>query len=304
MFAGGARGAGLDAVVPVRRDGGDVVASSTTRPRRASPRLRRRPATASSSPAAAGMVVLEDLDRAIAPAARSIHAEITGFGATSRRVTTWWRPPARAASGRCGWRCGQLPEGRTRRLHQRARHLDPGRRRQARWRRCGNVFGDADGGGGTPPISVDEVDDRAQPGRGTGAQEAIYSPADAEQGRLHRARRSTSRRWIPAIRPGRDRDGAAGGRCRASTRMMTNSFGFGGTNGSMLLSRYSKDLTHERPPRRPARPRHGRRQRPLHRLGNREARWPPRGPSSPSPTRAPPSGSRVAAAGRKPRQPT
>ena len=75
------RGTGLDAVVPLRRDGGDVARNTTTRPATAS-----RPYDATRDgfviAGGGGVVVLEELEHAQARGAK-IYAEVTGYGATS-----------------------------------------------------------------------------------------------------------------------------------------------------------------------------------------------------------------------------
>ena len=173
-----------------------------------------------------GVVVLEELEHALARGAK-IYAEVTGYGATSDGYDMV------APSGEGAERCMQLalatdrqPPGR---LHQRARHLDAGRRRHR--------------GRGDPPgvrrgrraeDLLDEVADRPLARRDRRAGGDLLHPDAA--GRLHRRlgqrRRRSTRRCGPT-RSRRRRIDKAG-----LDTVMSNSFGFGGTNASLALSRY------------------------------------------------------------------
>ena len=137
-----------------------------------------------------GMVVLEELEHAKARGAK-IYAEVTGYGATSDGHDMV------APSGEGGERAMRLaicdagrPEGR---LHQRPRHLDPGRRRDRdrgdppRLRR------------GPPAGQRDEVDDRPRAGRGGRPRGDLLDPDDA--GRLSSRRRSTCANSTPRCAP-------------------------------------------------------------------------------------------------------
>ena len=173
-----------------------------------------------------GMVVLEDLDRAVARGA-TIHAEITGFGATSDGHDMV------APSGEGGERAMRLalntiPEGRKVsyiNAHGTSTPVgDVGEVEAVR-----RVFGT----GTTPPISSTKSMTGHSQGA-TGAQEAIFcllmlrddfiAPSinvDTLDPALDPAEIATERRDNAGL-----------------DTVMTNSFGFGGTNGSMLLSKY------------------------------------------------------------------
>ncbi|RMD95724.1 MAG: beta-ketoacyl-ACP synthase I [Alphaproteobacteria bacterium] len=173
-----------------------------------------------------GIVVLEDLERARARGAR-IYAEVTGFGATSDGHDMV------APSGEGGERAMRLalktlPEGR--RVSYINAHGtstpvgDVGEVEAVR-----RVFGE----GRTPPISSTKSMTGHSQGA-AGAQEAIYCLLMLRDDFI--APSINIEHLDPAIRPG-----------EIATRtvtnagldtVMTNSFGFGGTNGSMLLSRY------------------------------------------------------------------
>ncbi len=185
-----------------------------------------------------GMVVLEDLDRARARGA-TIHAEITGFGATSDGHDMV------APSGEGGERAMRLamrtlPEGRRVgyiNAHGTSTPVgDVGEVEAVR-----RVFGDGGSGagngggidGGQPPISSTKSMTGHSQGA-TGAQEAIYCLLMLRDDFI--APSINVDRLDPAIRDGEiatARVDDAG-----LDTVMTNSFGFGGTNGSMLLSRH------------------------------------------------------------------
>lgn len=173
-----------------------------------------------------GMVVLEDLERARARGAR-IYAEITGFGATSDGHDMV------APSGEGGERAMRqalknLPEGRTVgyiNAHGTSTPVgDVGEVEAVR-----RVFGQ----GTTPPISsTKSMTGHAQ--GAAGALEAIFCLLMLEQDFI-----------TPSINVA-TLDAALSPDEIATTRIdnagldtvMTNSFGFGGTNGSMLLSKF------------------------------------------------------------------
>ncbi|SDE84116.1 beta-ketoacyl-ACP synthase I [Limimaricola pyoseonensis] len=173
-----------------------------------------------------GMVVLEDLDRALARGAK-IYAEVTGFAATSDGHDMV------APSGEGGERAmrlalNTLPEGRKVdyiNAHGTSTPVgDVGEVEAVR-----RVFGE----GQTPPISSTKSMTGHSQGA-TGAQEAIYCLLMLKGDYI-----------APSINVENLAEGIHEGEIATELRenagldtVMTNSFGFGGTNGSMLLSRY------------------------------------------------------------------
>lgn len=173
-----------------------------------------------------GIVVLEELSRAQARGAK-IYAEVTGFAATSDGHDMV------APSGEGGERAmrlalSTLPEGRKVsyiNAHGTSTPVgDVGEVEAVR-----RVFGE----GQVPPISSTKSMTGHSQGA-TGAQEAIYCLLMLQDDFI--APSINIETLDPAIRPeeiARTRVDAAG-----LDTVMTNSFGFGGTNGSMLLSRF------------------------------------------------------------------
>jgi 3-oxoacyl-[acyl-carrier-protein] synthase-1 len=172
------------------------------------------------------MVVLEDLERAKARGAK-IYAEVTGYGATSDGHDMV------APSGEGGERAMRLalqtlPEDRKVgyiNAHGTSTPVgDVGEVEAVRriW-----------GAGNTPPISSTKSMTGHSQGA-TGAQEAIYSLLMLEHGFI--APSINVETLDPGITPGE----IATERVDdvALDTVMTNSFGFGGTNGAMLLSKY------------------------------------------------------------------
>jgi 3-oxoacyl-[acyl-carrier-protein] synthase-1 len=173
-----------------------------------------------------GIVVLEDLDHALARGAR-IYAEITGYGATSDGADMV------APSGEGGERAmrlalSTLPKGREVsyiNAHGTSTPVgDVGEVEAVR-----RIFGR----GSTPPISSTKSMTGHSQGA-TGAQEAIYCLLALEHDFI-----------IPSINvetldPALDAAEIATARVDGAglDTVMTNSFGFGGTNGAMLLSKY------------------------------------------------------------------
>ncbi|WP_297769692.1 beta-ketoacyl-ACP synthase I [uncultured Roseovarius sp.] len=173
-----------------------------------------------------GMLVLEDLDHALARGAK-IYAEVTGYGATSDGADMV------APSGEGGERAmrlavASLPEGRKVsyiNAHGTSTPVgDVGEVESVR-----RVFGQ----GQTPPISSTKSMTGHSQGA-TGAQEAIYCLLALEHDFI-----------IPSINvdtldPALDAAEIATARVDNAgiDTVMTNSFGFGGTNGSMLLSKF------------------------------------------------------------------
>jgi len=173
-----------------------------------------------------GIVVLEDLDHALARGAK-IYAEVTGYGATSDGADMV------APSGEGGERAmrlalSTLPEGRKVgyiNAHGTSTPVgDVGEVQAVR-----RIFGE----GSTPPISSTKSMTGHSQGA-TGAQEAIYCLLAL-----------TNDFIIPSINV-ETLDPALHASEIATARIddagldtvMTNSFGFGGTNGSMLLSKF------------------------------------------------------------------
>ena len=173
-----------------------------------------------------GIVVLESLDHALARGAK-IHAEITGYGATSDGDDMV------APSGEGGERAmrlalSTLPEGREVsyiNAHGTSTPVgDVGEVEAVR-----RIFGH----GTTPPISSTKSMTGHSQGA-TGAQEAIYCLLALRDDFI-----------IPSINvetldPALDAGEIATERVDDAglDTVMTNSFGFGGTNGAMLLSKY------------------------------------------------------------------
>lgn len=174
----------------------------------------------------AGVVVLEELGHALARGAR-IYAEVTGYGATSDGYDMV------APSGEGGERSmrlalSTLPEGR--RVSYVNAHGtstpvgDVGEIKALR-----RVFGE----GAVPPVSSTKSLTGHSLGA-TGVHEAIYSLLMMQQGFIAASANITE--LDPEIRPEEI----------AQTRMddvdfdsvLSNSFGFGGTNATLLLSKY------------------------------------------------------------------
>ncbi|MFA5581638.1 MAG: beta-ketoacyl-ACP synthase I [Paracoccaceae bacterium] len=174
-----------------------------------------------------GIVVLEDLDHALARGAK-IYAEVTGYAATSDGHDMV------APSGEGGERAMRLalqslPEGRKVgyiNAHGTSTPVgDVGEVEAVR-----RVFG----AGATPPISSTKSMTGHSQGA-TGAQEAIYCLLMLEHDFI--APSINVETLDPALDPAEiatSRVDNAG-----LDTVMTNSFGFGGTNGSMLLSKYN-----------------------------------------------------------------
>ncbi len=173
-----------------------------------------------------GMLVLESLEHALARGAK-IYAEVTGFGATSDGADMV------APSGEGGERAMRLalqtlPEGRKIgyiNAHGTSTPVgDVGEVEAVR-----RVFGQ----GSTPPISSTKSMTGHSQGA-TGAQEAVYCLLMLEHDFI--APSINVETLDPALDP-----------AEIATKLvenagldtvMTNSFGFGGTNGSMLLSKF------------------------------------------------------------------
>ncbi|MEM7521533.1 MAG: beta-ketoacyl-ACP synthase I [Pseudomonadota bacterium] len=173
-----------------------------------------------------GIVVLEELEHALARGAK-IYAEVTGFAATSDGHDMV------APSGEGGQRAMELalatlPEGRTIsyiNAHGTSTPVgDVGEVEAVR-----RVFG----AGTTPPISST----KSMTGHGqgaAGAMEAIFCLLMLEQDFI------TPSINVETLDPALNAEEIATQRVDEAglDSVMTNSFGFGGTNGSMILSRY------------------------------------------------------------------
>ncbi|ETX14781.1 3-oxoacyl-ACP synthase [Roseivivax halodurans JCM 10272] len=173
-----------------------------------------------------GMLVLEDLEHAKARGAK-IYAEITGYGATSDGHDMV------APSGEGGERAmrlalDMLPEDRKVgyvNAHGTSTPVgDVGEIEALR-----RVFGE----GETPPVSSTKSMTGHSQGA-TGAQEAIYCLLMLENDFICPSINVDT--LDPGIRPEEIATARVDG--AGLDTVMTNSFGFGGTNGSMLLSRY------------------------------------------------------------------
>ncbi|MCL4122545.1 UNVERIFIED_CONTAM: hypothetical protein GTU68_014718 [Idotea baltica] len=173
-----------------------------------------------------GMVVLEDLDHALARGAK-IYAEVTGFAATSDGHDMV------APSGEGGERAMRLaldtlPEGRKVsyiNAHGTSTPVgDVGEIEAVR-----RVFGQ----GSTPPVSSTKSMTGHSQGA-TGAQEAIFCLLMLENDFI--APSINVENLDPALDPAEIATTLVEN--AGLDTLMTNSFGFGGTNGSMLLSKY------------------------------------------------------------------
>ena len=173
-----------------------------------------------------GILVLEDLDHALARGAK-IYAEVTGYGATSDGHDMV------APSGEGGERAmrlalSTLEEGRKVgyiNAHGTSTPVgDVGEIEAVR-----RVFGQ----GSTPPVSSTKSMTGHSQGA-TGAQEAVYCLLMLEHDFI--APSINVETLDPALDPAEIATTLVEN-ARLDT-VMTNSFGFGGTNGSMLLSRY------------------------------------------------------------------
>ena len=173
-----------------------------------------------------GIVVLEELERAQARGAK-IYAEVTGFGATSDGADMV------APSGEGGERAMRLaldtiPEGRSVsyiNAHGTSTPVgDVGEVEAVR-----RVFGE----GSTPPISSTKSMTGHSQGA-TGAQEAIYCLLMLDNDFI--APSINVETLDPALKP--EEIATSLVENAGLDTVMTNSFGFGGTNGSMLLSKF------------------------------------------------------------------
>lgn len=171
-----------------------------------------------------GMIVLESLDHARARGAK-IYAEVTGFGATSDGHDMV------APSGEGGERAMRLA----------TQKVDRGRIGYINAHGTSTPVGDVGeveavrrvfGEGSTPPISSTKSMTGHSQGA-TGAQEAIYCLLMLEHDFI--APSINVETLDPAIREGEIATSLIEN--AGLDTVMTNSFGFGGTNGSMLLSR-------------------------------------------------------------------
>jgi 3-oxoacyl-[acyl-carrier-protein] synthase-1 len=173
-----------------------------------------------------GIVVLEDLEHAKARGAK-IYAEVTGYGATSDGADMV------APSGEGGERAmrlalGTLPEGRKVsyiNAHGTSTPVgDVGEIEAVR-----RVFGE----GSTPPVSSTKSMTGHSQGA-TGAQEAIYCLLALEHDFIIPSINVET--LDPALKP--EEIATELVENAGLDSVMTNSFGFGGTNGSMVLSKY------------------------------------------------------------------
>ncbi|ALG89446.1 MAG: beta-ketoacyl-[acyl-carrier-protein] synthase I [Confluentimicrobium sp.] len=173
-----------------------------------------------------GIVVLEDLNHALARGAK-IYAEVTGYAATSDGHDMV------APSGEGGERAMRLalqslgPDRKVGYINAHGTSTPVGDVGEVEAVR--RVFGE----GSTPPISSTKSMTGHSQGA-TGAQEAVYCLLMLEHDFI--APSINVETLDPALNPAEiatTRVDAAG-----LDTVMTNSFGFGGTNGSMLLSKY------------------------------------------------------------------
>ena len=175
--------------------------------------------------AGGAIVVLEERDRALARGAK-IYAEVTGFAATSDGADMV------APSGEGGERAmklalSTLPQGRTV-SYINAHGTSPPVGDVTEVEAVRRVFGDDH-----PPISSTKSMTGHSQGA-TGAQEAIYCLLMLQDDFI--APSINVENLDPALREGEIATQLAEN--AGLDTVMTNSFGFGGTNGSMLLSKH------------------------------------------------------------------
>ncbi len=176
----------------------------------------------------AGVVVLEERDRAIARGAK-IYGEVTGYGATSDGADMV------APSGEGGERAmrlamSQMPEGRTvGYVNAHGTSTPVGDIKEIVALR--NIFGK----GSTPPVTSTKSMTGHSLGA-TGVQEAIYSMIMMNGGFIGPSINITEldpeldpSEIVTELREGVEIDG-----------IMSNSFGFGGTNGSIIISKHTE----------------------------------------------------------------
>ena len=173
-----------------------------------------------------GMVVLEDLDRALARGAK-IYAEVTGFAATSDGHDMV-APSGEGGERAMGIALATLPEGREVsyiNAHGTSTPVgDVGEVEAVRRSFAGRV---------QPPVSsTKSMTGHAQ--GAAGALEAIFCLLMLDGDFI--ASSINVETLDPALRP--EEIATALVEDAGLDTVMTNSFGFGGTNGSMLLSRY------------------------------------------------------------------
>ena len=172
-----------------------------------------------------GIVVLEDLEHALARGAK-IYAEVTGYGATSDGHDMV------APSGEGGERAMRLAL-QSLNSDRKVSYINATGHRHplamwARSRPCAaSLVRDQH------PCQFHKIHDRPQP-RATGAQEAIYCLLMLDNDFI--APSINVETLDPALDPAEIATSLVEN--AGLDTVMTNSFGFGGTNGSMLMSKY------------------------------------------------------------------
>ena len=215
------RGARLDAVGPVRRHGRDVVEVQRDAGEGLA-RLRRRTATASSSPAAPACWCW----KSSSTPRRAARASTPRSSATARppTATTWSRPRARARCAACSMALDDV-KAPIDYINPHATSTPVGDLKEIEAIR--EVFG-----GKCPPISAT----KSLTGHSLGAagvQEAIYSLLMMNNGFICESANIENLdpefADMPIVRERRDNVTLG--------RVLTNSFGFGGTNASVVFKR-------------------------------------------------------------------